>query len=217
MRVINVRGLCETRPRSGRVSQKKMKKRRVSRKKVKPVPSKFKWPPNEPPHRFEAQLVAKHGMCCINDMIMFSISLDKAFKAWCDAHVVLRGVLVYSKATTSADTCVHFALKGTYSVRPEVVQLHRDQWVHIYHTSADRDNTHQLSILQLASTFCISQPDHFPECGSVIPVSVHSQVSYIDDGKLDTEIEKTSDGHYIQVDHSRHTPEMYRFIVKMKW
>jgi hypothetical protein len=182
-----------------------MKKQRVSSRKKKVVAKNFE----EAPRRLEAQLVAKYGFSCVNDMLMFSVALDKTFKNWCNNHVVLRGVLVWNKASLQKDDCRHFALRGTRSIRPEIIQLHRHRWVHVYHILAGRDCPLQ-EIHQLASTFCIAQPDD-------IPVAIHSQVSYIEDGHLDNVVRKTPDGHFIRVDHSRHTPEQYEFLVNMRW
>lgn len=165
-----------------------MKKQRVSHKQI--------------IHRQEAKLVAMHGFDCLNDIFMFSSSLDKEFLEWAYKYVIQRGIMVINRSSVDIEECMHKSQMFGYTVRLEVMEKSPKKWWHIYHVNVNgKTNQHPK---QIASTMVVDEP-----------FCVHSQVAYVWDEKLCEGATKSPEGHLTCVEH-HHTEDTYRFVVKMQ-
>jgi hypothetical protein len=151
------------------------------------------------------KLITIHGFSCVEDIKMFSRSLNKSFLKWSQENVLEPSIFIASRATFSAPDCFHNCWIGGEVIRLNILQKRPHKWMHIHHTKCKRNSFHPVPI-QIAATTCVGNP-----------ISVYSQVSYVCSHFLDISIQKGINNHFVYVDHSRHTKEEYNFITAMKW
>lgn len=154
--------------------------------------------------RLVAQLVARYGFNCLLDIVVFSRSLDKAFKEWGENTLYCKTTMVASRSSSDIRDCMHHVAFGSPVLNLNILKLSPKKWMHAYHVTVERRIPEHPK--QLATT-TITKDN---------PLECYSQVAHVWDGQLVTTIEKELDGRKYYVDHSRHTDEKYHFIVFMK-
>lgn len=154
--------------------------------------------------RLIVQLVAQYGFCCLIDIVMFSKSLDKAFKEWGENTLYCKSTMVVSRCGSDIQDCMHRVAFGSPVLNLNLLKLVPKKWMHVYHVTFQRRILEHPK--QIATTTIVTTN----------PLECYSQVCYVWDGQLVTTIEKELDGRKYYVDHSRHTDEKYHFIVFMK-
>lgn len=157
----------------------------------------------EKEHRLVAQLVLQFGFSCCGNMISFSTSLDRNFRAWAMEYILVSSVVVCSIANRFAQDCAHKAVVGLKTLKIQVMEARPGKWYHIYKVTADPQP--QNSVFQMA-------------CTCVVGSKLHSQVVFISDSQLCREIQKhpLDDRIELQVGHDSHTDDKYHFVISAR-
>lgn len=156
-----------------------------------------------------AKLVCTYGFMCVNDMRMFSRSLNSAFWNWARAYVYDRGALIWSSSSRTEKECFHRAYLGVDLLRHEIMKLRPEKWFHAYHATWTYDaNTWRTSDILLLACTTISKE----------PFACHSILCLLQRDGLPCEGPQKVEGqtHAIRVDH-HHQPGRYAFRICMKW
>lgn len=185
-----------------------LKKRRVNPSRRARRVSLQEEQPEARPHRFEAQLIVQHGFPCVRNVACFSRSLDRAFRDWCDAHVLQRTIRTVALMHSRPSLCQYIS-HHSLIVRRRILDLHRGRWFHVDHLvytlygvpvgAPDRDPLH------VWATHVAAQQDE--------PQAIY-QVAFMSHGRVQDEISRVP--HPMYVTRIQPTPNKDHFVVHMK-